>query len=271
MAGMTDALSLFVVDAFTREPFRGNPAAVVLGHGDDGWMQTLAAEMKHSETAFVRPRDAADHFDLRWFTPEVEVDLCGHATLAGAHVLFTTEVVAADTTIVFHTRSGELPATFAAGGAVTLDFPVTEPTPTAPKPELFAALGIEPSEFLHTEGEWYMCVVDDAATVRALTPDRTQLLALRDVHGVYVTAASDDARYDIESRCFAPRVGIDEDPVTGSMHCVLAAYWCPRLATDELRAHQASARGGELSVVRKGDRALLTGHAITVLEGVINR
>jgi PhzF family phenazine biosynthesis protein len=258
-------LPIFVVDAFTSEPFRGNQAAVVLEHGDEAWMQQVAAEMRHSETAFVRARGDGG-FDLRWFTPEVEVDLCGHATLASAHILFETGTVATDATIVFHTRSGELRAEHAGAQGVTLDFPVAEPVPTPPIPELFAALGLPVGEMLRTDGQFFMCVVDDAATVRTLAPDFRRLGAVPDVRGVYVSAPG-DAGYDIVSRCFAPRVGIDEDPVTGSMHCVLVAYWGPRLGTSELRAFQASARGGEVTVMQKGDRALLTGRSTTVLVG----
>jgi PhzF family phenazine biosynthesis protein len=255
-------LPLFLVDAFTTEAFRGNPAAVVLGHGEDAWMQRVAAEMKHSETAFIRPRDDGG-YDLRWFTPEVEVDLCGHATLASAHVLWETARVEHAT---FHTRSGALPATHKGGGTITLDFPVAEPVPEEPIPELFDALGIDPIDFLRTDGDFFLCVVGHADTVRELAPDFGRLRALADVRGVYVSAAGDDG-YDIVSRCFAPRVGIDEDPVTGSMHCVLVAYWGPRLKKDALHAYQASERGGELTVVRAGDRALLTGRATTVLRG----
>lgn len=259
------SLPIFVVDAFTSEPFRGNQAAVVLDHGDAGWMQQVAAEMRHSETAFVRPRSDGG-FDLRWFTPEVEVDLCGHATLASAHVLFESGRVAPDTKVRFHTRGGELGAAHAGALGVMLDFPVAEPVPASPAPELFDALGLPVGEMLGTDGQFFMCVVDDAETVRTLTPDFAKLAALADVRGVYVTAPG-DAGFDIVSRCFAPRVGIDEDPVTGSMHCVLVAYWSPRLGRDELRAFQASARGGEVTVTRKGDRALLTGRATTVLAG----
>ena len=258
-------LPIFVVDAFSAEPFRGNPAAVVLGHGDEGWMQQVAAEMRHSETAFVRARGDGG-FDLRWFTPEVEVDLCGHATLASGHVLFETGTVTPDATIRFQTRSGELRATNAGADGITLDFPVAVPVPTEPMPDLFAALGLPVGEMLRTDGDFYMCVVDDAPTVRTLRPDFARMRALANVRGVYVTAPGDDG-YDIVSRCFAPRVGIDEDPVTGSMHCVLVAYWGPKLGTDELHAFQASARGGEVTVLQKGDRALLTGRATTVLAG----
>lgn len=257
---------IFVVDAFTSEPFRGNPAAVVLDHGEAGWMQRVAAEMRHSETAFVRARDDGDGFDLRWFSPEVEVDLCGHATLASAHVLFETGRVAPDATARFQTRSGELRAEHAGAQGITLDFPIAEPVPAPAIPELFDALGLPAGEMLRTDGDFFMCVVDTASTVRTLAPDFGKLRALRNVRGVYVTAPGDDG-YDIVSRCFAPRIGIDEDPVTGSMYCVLVAYWAPRLGKDELRAFQASQRGGEVTVVQKGDRASLTGEAVTVLAG----
>jgi len=259
------SLPIFVVDAFTAEAYRGNQAAVVLGHGDEAWMQRVAAEMRHSETAFVRP-GADGGFDLRWFTPEVEVDLCGHATLASAHVLFETGRVGPDETIRFHTRGGELRADHAGAAGITLDFPVAEPAPAPAMPELFDALGLPVSEMLRTDGDFYMCVVESARTVRTLAPDFAKLGALRDVRGVYVTAPG-DAGFDIVSRCFAPRVGIDEDAVTGSMYCVLIAYWGPRLGVDELHAYQASARGGEVAVMRKGDRALLTGRSTTVLAG----
>jgi len=256
---------IFVVDAFTTRPFGGNPAAVVLGDGDPSWMQRVAAEMKHSETAFVRER-ADGAYDLRWFTPEVEVSLCGHATLASAHVLWETARAAS---VTFHTRSGALHATHDADGTITLDFPVSEPAPAPRVPELLAALGLGPNaivDFLRTDEEWFCCVLGDAAAARATAPDFAALRAVPGVQGVYITARGDDG-YDIVSRCFAPRVGIDEDPVTGSMHCALVAYWGPKLGKDELRAYQASARGGELTVVRKGDRALLAGRAVTVLAG----
>ena len=257
---------IFVVDAFTSKAFGGNPAAVVLDHGEAAWMQRVAAEMRHSETAFVRARDDGDGFDLRWFTPEVEVDLCGHATLASAHVLFETGRLAPDATARFQTRSGELRAARGDAGGITLDFPIAEPVPAPVIPALFDALGLPAGEMLRTDGEFFMCVVDSASIVRTLAPDFGKLRALRDVRGVYVTAPGDDG-YDIVSRCFAPRIGIDEDPVTGSMYCVLVAYWGQRLGKDELYAFQASQRGGEVTVVQKGDRALITGEAVTVVAG----
>jgi PhzF family phenazine biosynthesis protein len=213
----------------------------------------------------VRPRGDGG-FDLRWFSPEVEVDLCGHATLASAHVLFETGRVAPGTSIRFHTRSGELRADNAGAQEITLDFPVAEPVAAPAIPDLFDALGLPTGDMLRTDGDFFMCVVDAPSTVRTLAPDFVKLRALRNVRGVYVTAPGDGG-YDIVSRCFAPRIGIDEDPVTGSMYCVLVAYWCPRLGKTELHAFQASQRGGEVTVTQKGDRALLTGGAATVLAG----
>jgi PhzF family phenazine biosynthesis protein len=230
------------------------------------WMQTVAAEMKHSETAYLQPRDDGG-FDLRWFTPEVEVDLCGHATLASAHVLFETGLLAHDAAAVFHTRGGELRATREPDGRVQLDFPTAPPEPCDAPAGLLEALGVVKAESLCTTGQFFMLVVPDAAIVRDLAPDFRALAALPDVRGVYVTAPGDDGRHDIVSRCFAPRVGIDEDPVTGSMHCVLSAYWCDRLDKTEITAEQASARGGTMLVKLAGDRTLLVGRAVTVLQG----
>jgi PhzF family phenazine biosynthesis protein len=261
---------IFVVDAFASGPFRGNPAAVVLLEADDHpsveWMQSVAAEMKHSETAYVTPRPDGD-FDLRWFTPEVEVDLCGHATLASGHVLWEAGRLGPDAAAVFHTRGGVLRATRPHDGAVQLDFPTAPPDACDAPAGLLAALGIEKAESLCTTGQFFMFVVADAATVRDLTPDFAAMGALTDVRGVYVTAAGDDGIHDIVSRCFAPRVGINEDPVTGSMHCVLAPYWCERLGMTELFCQQASERGGTMHARLEGDRTLLTGNAVTVLRG----
>jgi len=168
---------------------------------------------------------------------------------------------------VFHTRSGELRATSERTGAVQLDFPTAPPEPCGAPAGLLDALGLTGAESLRTTGDFYMFVVDDAATVRKLEPDFAAMRALNHVRGVYVTAPGDDGEHDIVSRCFAPRVGIDEDPVTGSMHCVLSAYWCERLGKTELHAEQASARGGTMQVRLAGDRTLLVGRAITVLQG----
>jgi PhzF family phenazine biosynthesis protein len=262
---------IYVVDAFSRGRFRGNPAAVVpLEPGDPGdaaWMQMVAAEMKHSETAFVQPRSDGD-FDLRWFTPEVEVDLCGHATLASAHVLWESERLAPDAAALFHTRGGELRAK-RRSGAIELDFPTAAPEPCDAPAGLMEALGLSDAECLRTTGQFFMHVVSEGTTVRKLEPDFGAMRALADVRGVYVTAPGDDGEHDIVSRCFAPRVGIDEDPVTGSMHCVLSAYWCERLGKNELRAEQASERGGTVGVELDGERTRLLGDAVTVLAGAL--
>jgi PhzF family phenazine biosynthesis protein len=260
----------FVVDAFAEGPYRGNPAGVVpLEPGDlpdAAWMQLTAAEMRHSETAYLEPR-ADGSYGLRWFTPEVEVDLCGHATLASAHVLFETGRLAADAQATFHTRGGVLRAGREADGAVRLDFPAAPPEPCDAPDGLLDALGLAKAECLRTDGQFFMLVVPDAATVRDLAPDFGALRVLADVRGVYVTAPGDDGEFDIVSRCFAPKVGIDEDPVTGSMHCVLGPYWCERLGQTELHAHQASERGGVVDIRLEGDRALLVGHAVSTLRG----
>ncbi len=261
---------IFVVDAFTDLPFRGNPAAVVpLAPGDApdvAWMQLVAAEMKHSETAFVRPRPT-NGFDLRWFTPEVEVDLCGHATLASAHALWESGLLGADAVAEFHTRGGVLLARRLPDGWIELDFPTAELEPCPPPPGLLAALGLVDGETLVTAGQFVMVVVRAASTVRELQPDVAALRSLIGVRGVYVTAPGDGRGHDFVSRCFAPLVGIDEDPVTGSMHCVVGPYWGARTGQKSLVAFQASARGGTLVVRLAGDRTLLAGQAVTVLRG----
>jgi PhzF family phenazine biosynthesis protein len=259
-------MRIFVVDAFTDQPFRGNPAAVVLLDRvdrdlDDGWMQQLAAEMRHSETAYVRPRPDGDH-DLRWFTPGAEVDLCGHATLATAHVLAG---LGSPGPFRFHTRSGVLAAT-AGRGTIELDFPAQPPTPrTAPR-GLAAALGVE-LVGCHGNGTDVLVEVQDAATVRDLVPDITALAEV-ECRGVIVTAAADaGADADFVSRFFAPRVGVDEDPVTGSAHCALAPFWAERLGRTSLVGAQLSARGGRVACELRGQRVRLAGAAVTVLEG----
>ena len=273
-------LPLFVVDAFTAEPFRGNPAAVcVLPQHEparpDGWMRGVAAEMRHSETAFVQGRTTADlDWDLRWFTPALEVDLCGHATLATAHVLTTEGFADPGTPVRFHTRSGVLTATPAGDGRIELDFPALASEPTA-DPVLAAAvrdaLGAEPVALARNIHD-LLVEVADAATVRDLAPDFAAVAAV-DARALVVTAPSDDPAFDFVSRCFGPRVGIDEDPVTGSAHCALAPYWAPRVGRTVLVGRQVSARGGTVhcSLVSAGneDRVLLGGRAVTVTRGTL--
>ena len=255
---------LVQVDAFTDTPFAGNPAAVCLLETprDDGWLQAVGAEMNLPETAFVRP--LADGFELRWFTPSVEVDLCGHATLAAAHVLWETKRLAPDAVARVHTRSGLLTAA-RRDGWIELDFPA-EAASAAPAPAaLTEALGVAAAWTGRNRFDW-LVEVETAAVVRALTPDLARLATVP-TRGVIVTARADDGRVDFVSRFFAPRAGIPEDPVTGSAHCCLGPYWAPRFGRTSLTGYQASPRGGLVRVRLAGDRVILGGHAVTVLQG----
>ena len=251
------------VDAFTDRVFGGNPAAVCLlaGTPDEAWMQSLAREMNLSETAFVEPRPDGT-FGLRWFTPAVEVDLCGHATLAAAHVLWERGVAAPADEIRFHTRSGLLAASLR-GGWVELDFPSDPPRPAPPPPDLLEALGAE-CRYLERGRFDYLAELESEAAVRALRPDLHRLRTV-DTRGVIVTARSAAPRYDFVSRFFAPATGVDEDPVTGSAHCCLGPYWRRRTGRREFTAYQASARGGVVGVRVGDDRVRLRGQAVTVL------
>ncbi|HHM05079.1 MAG TPA: PhzF family phenazine biosynthesis protein [Gammaproteobacteria bacterium] len=258
-------LPLFIVDAFTSRPFGGNPAAVCLLDAppcDDAWLQAVAAEMHLSETAFVLARD--DGFDLRWFTPTLEVDLCGHATLAAAHVLWQEGRLPADAPARFHTRSGPL-AAVRQDDMIELDFPAEPAATVAAPPTLAGALG---SGWLYLGKNRfdYLVEVDSAETVRKLQPDFAALGAIS-ARGVMVTARDESGRYDFVSRFFAPAAGIPEDPVTGSAHCCLGPFWRKRLNKDELLAQQCSARGGVVRIRLAGDRVLLGGQAVTVLAG----
>lgn len=256
---------LFQVDAFTDQPFRGNPAAVCLlaGPADEAWMQQVAAEMNLAETAFLHP--VADGFQLRWFTPTLEVDLCGHATLASAHVLWESGRLAEEETARFHTRSGLLTAT-RVGDWIELNFPVTPPTPVDLPAGLLAALGIAHARYTGKTQFDYFIEVADEATLRQLTPDFTALSRFS-TRGVIVTSRATNTDYDFVSRFFAPAAGIPEDPVTGSAHCGLTPYWRAQLDKEALVAFQASARGGLLHVHQSGARVYLRGQAVTVLYG----
>ena len=253
------------VDAFTSEPFGGNPAAVCLlpRPVEGGWMQRVAREMNLSETAFLVRRDDGS-FDLRWFTPAVEVDLCGHATLASAHVLWEAGHLAPDAPAVFHTRSGRLSAV-PRDGWIEMDFPA-EPDNAAPAPEGLAdALGTEPTYVGRNRFD-YLVEVDNEATVRRLAPDFRRLGQIES-RGVIVTARAETDGFDFVSRFFGPRAGVDEDPVTGSAHCCLGPYWQRRLGRDAFTAWQASERGGLVKVEVRGERVALSGQAVTVLRG----
>lgn len=252
----------YQVDAFSDQPFRGNPAAVVLLTEalSDEKMQSIANENNLSETAFVRAHDS--YYDLRWFTPTVEVDLCGHATLAAAHVLYHHQGITADA-LVFKTRSGELTVSRSANG-YCMDFPAQAPSLCTPPATLLFEFEVEPVAVLAAVD--YVVVLPDEDLVRAYQPNMAVLSSLP-LRGVIVTARSEE--YDFVSRFFAPNVGVAEDPVTGSAHCQLAPYWAKQLAKDELQAWQCSTRGGEVHCRLDGDRVYLMGRACTFLEGRI--
>ena len=255
----------FQVDAFAEKPFKGNPAAVCLldGQYDDAWMQAVAAEMNLSETAFVHRRDA-DGFDLRWFTPAIEVDLCGHATLASAHVLWEEGIVGGGDSIRFHTRSGILECARKVE-LIELDFPATPATETKLPDALFTALGVEAAWQGRSRFD-ALVLVETEEVLRSLEPDFQRLKSVP-VRGIIVTSIADAEDIDFASRFFGPAAGIDEDPVTGSAHCCLAPFWSERLGKLEMSAYQASPRGGLVRVRVAGDRVVLGGHAVTVLRG----
>lgn len=257
-------LTIYQVDAFTDKPFAGNPAAVcVLPEPcGDVWMQHVAREMNLSETAFLLR--AEDGFDLRWFTPAVEVDLCGHATLASAHILWETGLLDPQDPARFHTRSGLLTAS-RRGDEIELDFPATPAEPAPAPPGLTAALGVAPRYVGQSRFD-YLVEVESEDAVRGLNPDFGALKALG-VRGVMVTSRATTPGFDFVSRFFAPGAGIDEDPVTGSAHCCLGPFWRKQLGQGEFVAYQASARGGIVRVRVAGERVFLGGKAVTVLRG----
>jgi PhzF family phenazine biosynthesis protein len=255
--------TIYQVDAFTSMPFRGNPAGVCIlpSPADPAWMQSVAAEMNLAETAFLVPQ--ADGFNLRWFTPAVEVKLCGHATLASAHILWQTGTLPSDQQARFHTLSGLLTADQGADGWITLNFPVTLEHPVEPPADLLPALGVTASYVGKNEFD-YLVEVDSEAAVRATQPEFTRLGKIP-ARGIIVTARSTTPGADFVSRFFAPAAGINEDPVTGSAHCCLAPYWAAKLGKDTLIGRQISARGGIVKTQLANDRVLLSGQAITTL------
>lgn len=254
-----------IVDAFTAQPFSGNPAAVCLLEREaaDAWMHDVAREMNLAETAFLFR--AGDGYRLRWFTPAVEIALCGHATLASAHVLWQDGHLRAGEQARFHTLSGLLTAD-REGDWIKLDFPSKEPTEAEPPAGLLLALGLESASYVGRNVFDYIVEVDSESIVRALTPDFVMLAGL-EARGVMVTAKSAAGEFDFVSRFFAPAVGVPEDPVTGSAHCCLTPYWAARLGKNEMVGYQASARGGVVRVALRGERVWLYGQAVTVLRG----
>jgi predicted PhzF superfamily epimerase YddE/YHI9 len=261
---MTRATAYFIVDAFTSRPFAGNPAAVVLldGWPDDALLQNVALEMNLSETAYlVQNRDG---YDLQWFTPKIEVALCGHATLASAAVLAHLGQLADGSHVDFTTRSGILTAA-RRGSHFQLDFPVTPAEPTPAPPALVGSLNITPTYCGRSRFD-YVVEVPSEEILRSISPD-FKLLATVQCRGVIITAKSSDARFDFVSRFFAPAAGIDEDPVTGSAHCCLADHWARKLGKAKMTGYQASLRGGIVQVELQAERVLLGGEAVIVARG----
>jgi PhzF family phenazine biosynthesis protein len=253
------------VDAFSSAPFRGNPAAVCVMKEprDAQWMQSVALEMNLSETAFVVPAQGGG-FDLRWFTPAAEVDLCGHATLASAHVLWEGGHLAADQKAVFHTLSGDLICSLSPDG-IEMDFPAEPAAACAAPEQAEKALGV-PFVFTGKNRMDYFLEVESEDILRGLSPDFS-LLKQVDIRGFIVTARAASADLDFVSRFFGPAVGVDEDPVTGSAHCCLGPYWADKLGKTRLKARQVSARGGDIGVRVAGDRVIISGKAVIVLRG----
>lgn len=259
-------LRYFIVDAFTNRPFAGNPAAVVPldAWKDDAWLQNVAMEMNLSETAYLVPNTQG--YDLRWFTPKVEVDLCGHATLASAIVLAHLGKLVDGMDVAFSTRSGILRAE-RHGTRFQLDFPIKPEEATAPPPGLLESLSVA-SRYVGRNKFDYLVEIESEAVVRNLVPDFKCLTSVK-CRGVIVTARSDDPQYDFVSRFFAPAAGIDEDPVTGSAHCCLADFWGKRLNKKKMVGHQVSARGGIVHVELRGERVMLGGEGIIFAQGEI--
>ncbi|GAB4535344.1 MAG: PhzF family phenazine biosynthesis protein [Anaerolineae bacterium] len=257
-------IPIYHIDAFTDKRFSGNPAGVCLlpVPADAGWMQNVAREMNMSETAFLYQQE--DGFNLRWFTPAVEVELCGHATLASAHVLWTEGYLPAGEPARFHTLSGLLTA-HQAGDWIELDFPATPVEPVTPPNDLLKALSIQPKYVGQSQFD-YLVEVGIEETVRAMQPD-FGLLKQVSTRGVIVTSPARSPDYDFISRFFAPAVGVNEDPVTGSAHCCLGPFWGRRFGKRELVGYQASPRGGTVRVRIEGERVILGGQAVTILRG----
>ncbi len=253
------------MDAFTDRAFSGNPAAVCVldEKRSDLWMSRVAAEMNLSETAFLERRK--DGFSLRWFTPAVEVNLCGHATLAGAHILWERNYLPEDVSAVFHTRSGILKATLK-GEWIEMDFPLLELTEVTPPSGFKEALGVDDMVYVGESSVGYLIELSSEDQVKSLRPDFARLCDIGGF-GFMVTSPSEKREYDFISRYFAPLEGIPEDPVTGSAHCCLGPYWMKKLGKNELTAFQASSRGGIVNVRVEKDRVFLRGKAVTVLEG----
>ncbi len=258
---------IYQVNAFTRNSFKGNPAGVYISDKprSEEWMRGMAREMNLSETAFLVPTGEKGEFNLRWFTPKVEVSLCGHATLSSAHILWEQGYLDKQTDARFHTLSGLLTARLTDGGWIVLDFPAKSMELAATPEGLLESLKISEAKFVGLNKTNYLVEVDNEETVRNLTPDHSKLRSVN-LRSVVVTARSSTPDFDFVSRFFAPGAGIDEDPVTGSSHTGLTPYWAKKLGKKEMTAYQASARGGILKVVDNGSRVEIHGQALTVFK-----
>lgn len=259
-------VKIFHIDAFTNKPFAGNPACVCIlsSPRDEEWMQNMAKEMNLSETAFLYRQD--NSFVLRWFTPVVEVNLCGHATLASAHVLWESNYLKPEEEARFYTKSGLLTA-LRIGEYIEMNFPVLFVKPGPALPDLAKALGVDIKQIGQTE---FFCLVEveSEKVLRNINPNFEMLKTISS-GGVIVTSPSDSGQFDFVSRCFAPKEGINEDPVCGSAHCVLAPHWQNKLNKSSFTAYQASSRGGIVHVSINGDRVFLKGEAVTIFKGEV--
>jgi len=255
---------IYQVDAFTEEPFKGNPAGICIleKEASDTWMQNVAAEMNLSETSFLLSDN--NYFRIRYFTPAAEVPLCGHATLASAHILFEEGIADKKDEIVLHSKAGKLTVRFD-NGWITMNFPSYPVKPVNIPDDIEKIIGIVPAELHRTEHGWSFAVLNKEKEVRSLKPD---FIKMKDSEfgDLIVTAPSDDKEFDFCVRCFAPALGIDEDPVTGSAHCALVPFWHGRTSRREFVSHQVSERGGVLKVAMKGDRVEIAGHAKTIFK-----
>ena len=264
-------IPIYQIDAFTNKPFGGNPAAVCIlppnsdKATDGAWMQSVAAEMNLSETAFLV--EQADGYNLRWFTPASEVILCGHATLASAHALWSEGYLAKSKAARFHTKSGLLTCTLDDSCNISMDFPARLSGPVEPPKGMLDALGIASAIFVGRNADDYLIEVDSPNLVYNMSPDFGHLAEVETRGTVVTSQATDSDEFDFISRMFAPAVGINEDPVTGSAHCALTPYWANKLGKSEMVGYQASARGGVVHVTHHGERVLLGGQAVTVLKG----
>jgi PhzF family phenazine biosynthesis protein len=263
-------IPLFKVDAFSDRIFSGNPAAVCLldAPRPDNWMQAVAAEMALSETAFLLPEAGEANYRLRWFTPLKEVHLCGHATLASAFVIWENKLQPSGSTLHFNTLSGLLTARQDQDW-IKLNFPAKTVTPCAPPAGLLESLGIDNPLAVARDESIYVIELENEAAVRNCRPDFASLKQV-EMRSVGITARSADPRFDFVSRYFAPRVGVNEDPVTGSIHCRLTPYWSQKLGQPTLTAYQASARGGVLRLSQQAERVYISGQAVMVLVGNLN-